>query len=63
MCACSVLYLAALNSLASCSSNHVREVIQLMIEPELCVCVCTCMHIYENGKALAGFSWLIAMLL
>lgn len=64
MCARSVLYLAALDSSASCSPNHVREVIQLMIEPELCVCVCVRACIFDqNGKALAGFSWLIATLL
>ena len=59
MSACSVLYLAALNSSASCSLNHEHEVIQLMIEP-VCVCVNA---VYQNGKALVGFSRLIAILL
>lgn len=66
MCVWSALYLAALNSSASCNANHVREVIRLMIEPELCVyvqvCVCVCMFV-QNGKALAGFAWLFAVLL
>ena len=48
----SVLYLAALNSSASCNLNHEHEVIQLMIE-RVCVCVCLCVCVCARAHACA----------
>lgn len=49
----SVLYLAALNSSNSCSLIHVREVIHLMMEPELFVW----MHVCTEWEGIGRIHW------